>query len=69
MEKECLSNEEYVEKDGGVCPFCLSDNIRGGDFDMGDTTVYLNVICKACGAEWTDEYNLTGFEVVCGPDK
>jgi predicted Zn-ribbon and HTH transcriptional regulator len=50
----------YLSLNGTICPFCKSENIGGGDFDTGNTMVFLPIRCDNCGKEWTDEYTLTG---------
>ena len=57
-----LTSREYVQKRGMVCPFCDSEDITGGSYDMEDNKVYLTVICRSCKREWEDIYELTGYE-------
>ena len=53
----------YMNNNGSICPFCDSHNIEGGPFEADGTTVWQNVICNNCGAEWTDIYRLTNVEI------
>ena len=59
---EALSQERidtYLKTGGVQCPDCNSPDITGSQFDVDAGFCYQNVSCNACGAEWTDEYELT----------
>jgi predicted nucleic-acid-binding Zn-ribbon protein len=48
---------------GGVkCPKCQSHNLKEGELELDGGTVHLDVKCKECGLEWTDQYNLTSIQ-------
>jgi len=58
---EPMTDEEYVAKQGVVCPFCRSERIDGGDWDaMGEHAVQA-CKCDDCGREWLDQYRLIGY--------
>lgn len=59
-----LTVEEYIEQEGGVCPFCGSGQLEGGTTDMGGLRATQNVWCNVCDREWFDEYRLVGFYAV-----
>jgi hypothetical protein len=52
--------ESYLASGGIVCPFCKSENLGGGEYEMGQGIVFLPIHCNDCGEGWTDEYSLTG---------
>ena len=61
-EKQMLTNEEYVVSQGNKCPACLSVHVRSAAEMQHDvTTCWQDCKCDSCDAEWTDEYNLTGY--------
>ena len=41
------------------CPYCLSDDIEGGDMDWDGLTQ--EVSCKQCQQSWRDELSVTGI--------
>lgn len=58
-----LSDEEYVNKSGNVCPFCLNENIEAEKYAQIDgASASQEVICNDCGEEWVDVYELKGYE-------
>jgi transposase-like protein len=60
--KEPLTNEQYVNALGQVCPYCGSDHVEAvGQFEVSCLNAYQNVICQTCETEWTDEYTLIGY--------
>lgn len=56
-----LSDKQYREASGGVCPYCGSENIEGGSIDIQGKTAQQEVSCLECGAEWNDVYHLAGY--------
>ena len=62
-----LSEEEYVAKEGGICPWCESKDICGGAAEFDGDYCWLNVVCDACNKEWTDLYSLVGYEELVVP--
>jgi len=61
MQKQPLTDEEYVAKGGGVCPVCGSDQVEGGSIDVDGPSAAQSVSCNDCNAEWKDIYQLTGY--------
>lgn len=64
-----MTNKEYRERDGAVCPFCESQDIVGGSWDEEGVTTTQEVDCSECGASWLDFYKLQGYDIQCGPDE
>lgn len=67
---EPLTDEQYVKKakkGGCCCPFCGSDNLDGEGVDVGKASATQEVTCQDCNASWYDEYQLTGYTVINGP--
>ena len=57
-----LTSDEYVASQGNKCPACLSVHIRSaGQMQHDVTNCWQDCKCDSCDAEWTDEYNLTGY--------
>lgn len=50
---------QYLAHGGVMCPSCLSGDITGSQFDVSEGCCWQNITCNACGATWTDEYELT----------
>lgn len=59
-----LTDKEYVDRSGIICPYCNSIEVKSGCLDINGKTVTDNIICLDCNKEWTDIYTLIGFEVV-----
>lgn len=55
-----LQIAKYVAHGGIHCPACLSGDIVGDSFDVNEGYCTQEMSCSACGATWTDEYELTG---------
>lgn len=62
LAREPMSPEEYVAYGGQRCPFCGSDNISGGSFDVYQGGLAQEVGCDVCGKEWFDSYELKGWK-------
>lgn len=57
-----LTNEQYLAKDGCVCPHCQSANITSSaDVRFEGTVIFQPVQCHDCGEKWQDQFNLTGW--------
>jgi len=57
-----LTREEYVAKGGLICPVCNSSAIEAvGQIEADGPGAWQHAKCSSCGANWTDEYSLTGF--------
>jgi transposase-like protein len=53
-----LTEKQYIEKGGVVCPICESDHIEAGSIDIEGQHAYQSVWCRSCEAEWDDVYEL-----------
>ena len=51
---------EYVAKHGCVCPCCGSTSIEGDSVEIDRGSASQKVSCD-CGADWIDQYSLTGY--------
>jgi len=60
--KTMLTSEEYVAKEGMLCPVCHGDDITGGCPEVDGSAVWANVDCNRCNAHWTDYYRLQGYD-------
>lgn len=56
-----LSDKEYADVKGTVCPVCGSDDLDGGSVDIDAGTATQEVVCLECLSSWTDVYTLTGY--------
>ena len=58
-----MTQEEYVMQLGERCPECGSEDIRATEqVESCSRAAYQNVTCNVCGADWTDEYKLIGYD-------
>jgi len=58
-----VSQEEYINS-SSHCPFCGSTEINAGHMEVDGKDAWCKVECDNCGAQWQDNYKLTGYEVV-----
>ena len=64
-----ITNKEYVEKKGVVCPVCGSDKIvTTENVQVDGDGASQNCECHDCFSIWTDEYKLIGFSNVYNKD-
>ena len=63
-----LTREQYAKEGGPRCPVCLSRDIEGFDVDLDNGRVYQNARCNACRHEWTDIYELVGYDNLTAPE-
>lgn len=54
-----LTNEEYVKKQGSVCPLCQSEEIEAGPVEIDAGHATQDAWCNNCGYDWTDHYSLS----------
>jgi len=59
---ERLTSKMYVDDGGGRCPVCGSSNIIGSGHDYDGSQIWQNIHCSDCNSEWTDVYELTGYD-------
>lgn len=56
-----LTDEQYVARNGSICPACSSSQIRAGDIEVDGATAWQSVSCLHCEATWNDMYALKGY--------
>lgn len=56
-----MTDKQYTGAGGNKCPFCGSENISGNAFNAYGGSTTQEVGCDDCGAEWLDQYILTGY--------
>jgi hypothetical protein len=58
-----ISPEQYAKHGGLVCPNCeCAGDIEGEEVTVGNGVALQSCYCGSCGASWTDEYTLTGYD-------
>lgn len=57
-----LSPDLYAARGGLRCPVCEEEGITGHSIDITDGYASQNVGCDSCPAEWTDVYQLIGYD-------
>jgi transposase-like protein len=62
--KKPLTDKEYVAIGGCRCPICGNSDVEGGGVEIDAGIAWQEVSCHACGAEWTDQYELVGYNKV-----
>lgn len=63
MDNLTLNEEDFVEKGGLCCPVCRSTEIETtGPATVSDLYVFHAVRCNSCKAEWSDRYELAGYD-------
>ena len=61
MNKQPLTDAEYVAVLGTNCPVRQSTQLGGGSVNIDGATASQEIWCMNCGASWTDTYTLTGY--------
>lgn len=59
--KSVMSEAEYVEHRGLMCPVCKSENIEAEEVNIDAGTAWQEISCKNCNSRWEDSYTLTGY--------
>ena len=60
---EPMSQGDYVDGAGMVCPFCRSEDLEyEGNARLNQDRCYHDCRCLTCTGSWTEEYTLTGYE-------
>ena len=54
--------ENYLKEGGGICPFCKSPDISGGQVQVEGTEAWQEVSCSDCDERWRDVYKLAFVE-------
>jgi hypothetical protein len=57
-----LTNTQYMETGGGVCPNCGGGDIEGGYLEVDGISTWCKVTCLDCEATWRDVYELQQYE-------
>ena len=60
--KTPMTDSEYVENSGMLCPYCGSEDISAGDCGIDGLLVSIDVECHDCEKEWLDIYALAGYQ-------
>ena len=64
-----MSERDFAARGGGICPFCRHEE---PDFDSilidGDMATQ-GATCGDCGAQWIEEYTMSGYSVTRPPDE
>jgi len=64
-----LTEPEYVAIRGIRCPNCGSSEISGGPVEVTAGGASQPIICGGCGADWYDEYELSGYSCLEVPEE
>jgi transposase-like protein len=56
-----ITSEQYVAKQGAVCPCCGSSSIRGESIEVDGDGASQSISCDDCEATWIDTYQLIGY--------
>jgi len=57
-----LTGKEYMKRKGTECPYCESNEIDGvGNTEQDGDTIWVDMRCNLCGAEWSDFFRLAGY--------
>jgi hypothetical protein len=57
----------HIHRHGALCPFCGADSTEGGSVNIVEGCAIQGMWCNDCGAEWDDEYKLSGYSVRLAP--
>ena len=58
-----LSNQEYENCQGNICPVCEGSEIESmGGMEVDGGNAWQEVRCNDCDARWQDIYHLVGFD-------
>lgn len=58
-----MTNKQYMEHKGMVCPMCSSRQVAiNGELEVDGDTAWQAVTCTKCNYEWNDVWSLVGFE-------
>lgn len=59
-----LTDQEYTDKGGLVCPYCGSTDIEAERFEGEALEVWSRVECNDCHRKWFDVYTMTRYEPI-----
>ena len=49
--------KDYLASHGAFCPYCGTNDMRGGQHNADDNWMSNAITCHNCNAEWEDIYN------------
>ena len=58
-----LSEQQYIEKRGLICPRCESDDIGVEHAEFDGDYAWQVTECDKCDLRWIDDYSLTGYTI------
>ena len=59
-----MTQEEYINKAGQLCPVCKSPAIKTmGEVDTDDDYAWQRIQCSNCSNQWDDTYKLVGYSL------
>ena len=59
-----MTQNEYVNKHGHLCPVCISKDIRSTkEVSTDDNYAWQKIECQNCFNQWDDIYTLTGYSL------
>ncbi len=56
-----MTDKEYLDYGGNVCPICKKESVEAEGMDMDGDIGWSNARCIECGATWTDQWKMIGF--------
>lgn len=64
VRKHRLTNREYAEEHGTICPSCHHPTVEAGrpSVDEGEAKIYRKARCTDCGYRFDEVYNLSGYQ-------
>jgi len=63
-----VSEAQYIEAAGGICPICEANDLYCGPVDIEGRRAIQEITCGACGTNWLDVYELAGYSMVASRD-
>lgn len=60
-ERPVMTQEEYREAGGGLCPRCQSPDSSPGRIEVDSGIIFQKMACLDCDLEWHDLYRLAGY--------
>ena len=59
-----LTEQEYIQELGQVCPICKASDIRtDGEASFDADYAWQRITCEDCNARWDDVYKLVGYSL------
>lgn len=60
---------DYLASGGTKCPNCGSQDIESQEFEFDGPSAWSFTHCHTCEAEWTEQYQLTGYANLTSKEK